>query len=380
MQLNDLTHADLRRLAETKTDGPTVLSLYLDLDPRSFGTGPARASAIRSLLDATERAVHDVDGLSHDEGQALRQSLERVEGYFRDDFSADGAHGLAIFASEPQGLFEVVRLPRPIASGVVISDAPQIEPLTRVEERECWALVLVSRADGRLLRGSSRRLVEIADLDEYVHGQHDQGGLSQSRYQRRVDQQAARHIQRVLTALERSDRETPFDRLLVAAPDEDFPFVEHHLPPHVRSRFAGRINVDVGVATPDDVLAAALPVMLEDARRRERALLDRLADALGMDGRASASLPKVLDALVQRRVETLLLDDGFSAPGLTCPTCGWLGTTADGCPIDGASVEAVDDITERAVEVALMQSADVVFVREHDDLGPLGGIAALQRY
>jgi peptide subunit release factor 1 (eRF1) len=380
MQRNDVTPQRLRRLAELRADGCTVLSLYLDLDPREFATFPARASAIRSLLDEAMREIRDRE-LGHAEQRALRASAQRAEAYFRDAFSAEGAHGLALFASEPDDLFEVVRLPRSAGTRVCISTRPLIEPLTRVDDREGWAVVLASRADGRVLRGSAQRLAEVAVLDEDVHGQHQQGGWSQPRYERSVDREAAQHVERVLATLLRSDAENRFDRLLIGAPDEVFGFVERHLPPDVRDRFAGRLaGLDVAVSTPDDVLAAATPIMREDARRRERQLLDRLSDALGERGRASASLSEVLDALVQRRVEALLVDDGFSAPGAACPACGWLGPSGERCPVDGTALEQVGDITEQAVEAALTQSAEVVFVRQHEDLGAYGGIAALQRF
>ena len=48
-------------------------------------------------------------------------------------------------------------------------------------------------------------------------------------------------------------------------------------------------------------------------------------------------------------------------------------------PSAGAG-EEVDDILEAAIEKALEQSAKVVVVRHHDDLGPLGGIGAVLRY
>jgi peptide chain release factor subunit 1 len=341
---------------------------------------PARASAIRSLLDAADREVRDRE-LGHAEKEGLKASLDRAEAFFRDGFSAEGTHGLAIFASEPEGLFEVVRLPRSAGSRINIGTAPLIEPLTRVDERECWAVVLVSRADGRLLRGSSQRLVEIEVLDDDVHGQHEQGGWSQSRYERSVDLDAARHVERVLDALVRSDREAPFDHLLIGTPDETWGFVERHLPPDVRERLVGRLaGVDVSVSTTDEILAAARPRMLEHARRHERALLDRLSDARGVNGRASVSLREVLDSLVQRRVEALLVDDRFSAPGSACAACGWLGADGSSCPVDGTALEHVDDITEQAVEAALTQSAEVVYIREHEDLKQYGGIAALQRF
>src|SRR5207248_11803562 len=57
----------------------------------------------------------------------------------------------------------------------------------------------------------------------------------------------------------------------------------------------------------------------------ERVALERLEQGLGAGGRAAAGLDDVLEALNERRVELLLFEEGFRAPGVACPHCGWLG-------------------------------------------------------
>ena len=47
---------------------------------------------------------------------------------------------------------------------------------------------------------------------------------------------------------------------------------------------------------------------------------------------------------------------------------------------DGSELERCENIVEPAIEKAIEQSARVIKVRYHDDLGPLGGIGAVLRY
>jgi peptide subunit release factor 1 (eRF1) len=49
-------------------------------------------------------------------------------------------------------------------------------------------VALVSRADARFLRGGREGLTEEGRVSDDIHGQHDQGGWSQARYERSVDQ------------------------------------------------------------------------------------------------------------------------------------------------------------------------------------------------
>src|SRR3954465_8101781 len=98
MQRNDITPRRLRRLAEMRVDHGKVLSTYLGLPPSEFGTQPARSSAIRSLLDQAAGAVRSA-GADKDEQAALEDDLARLEQFFEEGFSADGSHGVAVFAS-----------------------------------------------------------------------------------------------------------------------------------------------------------------------------------------------------------------------------------------------------------------------------------------
>ncbi|MGH2967979.1 MAG: hypothetical protein ACRDK0_02765, partial [Solirubrobacteraceae bacterium] len=107
--------------------------------------------------------------------------------------------------------------------------------------------------------------------------------------------------------------------------------------------------------------------------------LDRLTEGVGRGGRGAGGLSDVLSALNEARVETLLISRGFTAPGARDPQSGLLYASAAEAPAT-SSLERVDDVVEKAIEKAIEQSAEVIGVRHHDDLGPLGGIGAVLRY
>jgi peptide subunit release factor 1 (eRF1) len=381
MQAGQLDRATLRRLAELHVERGKVLSLYLNLDPSQFGTQPARSQAIRSLLDEADRRVREVDDLPRAERLALREDVERATRFFGGDEFAKGAHALALFICGPSDLFEALKLPRPVPAHVVIDDSPFVEPLAAIAPTASWCVLLVNRQFARVLCGTDERLDEEETLADDVHGWHDQGGLSQARYQRGIEKETEEHVKRAADAVFRRFQRTPFDRLLVGAPQELAADVESHLHPYLRERLAGRIHVDVENSKPDDVLRAALPVIEEDARRRERESLDRLADGV-TKGRGAAGLDDVLGTLNERRVEILLVDEGFDASGVVCPGCGWIaGDGLSECPVDGTQLERRDDVTENAVELALAQSGEVLVVRYHDELAVVhGGIGAVLRF
>jgi peptide chain release factor subunit 1 len=379
MQVSAPDRDELRRLAEFRLERPVVLSLYLDLNPTEFATPPARATAVRSLIDEAERRLRERDGLSHEDRAELETSLARARTLLERELPTEGAQAVAVFASESGDLFEALRLPRPVRTRVAIGRSPLVGPLARLERRERWCVALVSRRDARIFRGSPDGLREIEQIHDVVFGQHDQGGWSQARYQRGIEKEKDDHLKNTADALMKHFKRRPFQRLIVGGPREVVADFESKLHGYLSERLAGRIEVDVDNSTPEQILAAARPRFDELEERRERDCLDRL----GEGGRAASGLDDVLRVLNERRVETLLLDEQFSSRGTSCPECGWLGPEGEGtCPVDGSRLEPLDDLADAAIELTLQQSAEILAMRHRREEFEerAGGIAALLRF
>jgi peptide chain release factor subunit 1 len=376
MQVSAPDRDQLRRLAELRLDRPVVLSLYLNLDPSQFATPPARKTSVRSLIDEAERRLRERNGLSHDDKAALQASLERASTFLQNDLPSDGAHGLAVFASERNDLFEALKLPRSVPNRVAIGHSPLVGPLARLARRERWCLALVNRRDARIFRGSPDGLREIQQIHDDVSGQHDQGGWSQARYQRGIEKEKDDHLKDTGEAVMRHFKRQPFERLIVGGPRElttDFEQKLHH---YLQERLAGRIEVDVEHSSPDQVLDAARPLIEKLEHRRETDALEKLGE------RGACGLEDVLPPLNERRVELLILDEQFGGvTGVQCLECGWLGLEGDDCPADGSETAQLDDLTEAMIELSVQQAADLLAVRhERSALEAHGGAAALLRF
>jgi peptide chain release factor subunit 1 len=378
MQVAAPDRDELRRLAQLRLDRPVVLSLYLDLDPTQFATPPARATAVRSLLDEAERRLRDRDGLSHDDRVDLDASLKRAAAALERDLPTEGAHAVAVFSSNAANLFEVLPLPRSVRSRVAIGHSPLVGPLARLERRERWCVALVSRRDARIFRGSPDGLREIEQIHDVVFGQHDQGGWSQARYQRGIEKEKDDHLKHTAEALMKHHKRRPFQRLIVGGPREVAKDFESKLHVYLAERLAGHIEIDVDNSSPEQVLSKAQPLFESLEEEREANALERLGE-----GRGAIGLDDVLPALNERRVECLVVDERFASPGSTCPECGWLGPgDVRTCPVDGHELDRLDDLTEAAIELTLQQSAEILAVsRRREELEErAGGIAALLRF
>ena len=296
-----------------------MLSVFVNLDPTELPTPPARATAISSILTEAAHRVEKVEA-PHAEREELKHDLHQVEEVLRDgSLASDGTHGVALYVCRAADLLELIRLPHPVRSQVVVDRAPFVEPLVREADEELWSVLLANRRVARIFAGVPERLEETDRIVDNVRQQHDQGGWSQANYQRSVEKDKDDHVIHTVEVLFEAHKAHPIDRLLLGSPPELLSTYEHRLHPYLRERLVGRLHLDVEQANLEEVRRQTVEAATEWTRRCEREELDRLAEGVGRGERGAAGLAAVLDALNTARVELLLVQPGLREPGFRDP-------------------------------------------------------------
>ncbi|MGI8660850.1 MAG: hypothetical protein ACR2LH_07435 [Thermoleophilaceae bacterium] len=372
MSVRDLTNVNpdlLRELASWGRENGRVLTLVMDLDPSRFATAEARGSEISSLVDQAHRAV-EAAGVARDELLALRERVDEARDYLESGDYASEARGLALFGRSSGDDLQPVRLTRTGARRVALDRWPLLAPLAREAASPRWSALLVDRRHARLLRGDPERLEEIASLTDDERETEVRGHLSE---------EVKGHLDRTAEALRVAHEQWPLDALLIGGQHELLSDMEERLPGELRPLLAGRFEVDMQ-APPDAVLEAARPAMDEHAERAIEETLDRLRTG-SAHGTGALGLEDVLEALVEARVEILLLENYLASADVECPACGWLGPPGhESCPVDATATERHEDMIEPALGRAVEQDARVLLLHERDDLRPFEGIAAVLRF
>jgi len=371
--MSSITEDAVRELAAVSGDGSPVVTCYLDVDGRRY---PRRQDYEYQLDAMLRRARERVNGSAH-----TAKDLQRIHDFVRGGFDRSSTRGLAMFACSAASLWRVIPLSVPVHNQVVVNQNPavgQLEVVLHTFER--IGVLLADREHARLFVFDLGELVERSELfdalpRDYDHrGERDQGD-TRGHVQDLVDQ----HVRRAARATFDLYREREFPHLLVGAPAEVLGKLEGALHPYLRERLAERLSLPVS-SSPDDVRAAVLEAEARIEARREQELVDRLRAGVGSGRRAAAGLQPVLQALGERRVDHLLVSQGYSDAGWRCGSCGVLTTVGRRCPLcDGEMVE-VHDVVEEAVEQALVQSCRVDVCTGNADLDVLGRIGALLRY
>ncbi|MDQ2910489.1 MAG: hypothetical protein M3R39_05675 [Actinomycetota bacterium] len=373
-----VTWSLLRELANFRAEKGCATSLYLNLDPSDVPTAGDAQTGMNALLTAA--AKHDRADLTHEQRGALKGDWDRIARWFDDDFERDGSQGLAIFAAGLDNVWRTLPLPEPVPDTVKVGRDFHLTPLVPLVARADGTIVaVVGREQGQLYRLRAGRLEEIAEHYDEQPGQHDQGGWSQSRYQRHIEKLVQEHLKGVAEELDRSRRRLHSPKIVLVCGDEMRSEFTDALSKEAREALVGWTQAQSN-AGPSELLEAVLPVLEEAEARDESEAIERWREEAGRNGRAASGWEQTLEAASDARVEILLFQEGSDRPAWRCPACGRAAVSDGSCPLDGTRLEEIDAGLDLAVHQTLAHGGAVWAIRHHEDLAPAEGIGALLRF
>ena len=367
-----LTKDVVRTLAGTKGRSGPIVTLYLDVDGRRL----VRTKDYEAELDRLLRAAMDspqADGAGPD--------LDRISSFVRAGFDRSHTRGLVIISGKADDLWEVFELPVPVRSQLVINSTPHIRKLEAVvDNNERFALLLADRQQARLFLFDLGELIERTEVfDQLPRHEDDKGDWDKDQVRDHAAEVAHHHLKRAAASAFEVFQTSGFEHLILGGPEELLNDLERELHSYLRERVVARVKLAIN-ATEPSIREIALDVERQVEREREALAVSRLRDAIGAGNGGVAGLQPVLDALGERRVDQLLVSDGFERAGWRCDGCSHLAAVGPECGVCGGKMEPVEDVVEEAIEAALAQSCRVEIVVGNADLDVLGQIGALLRF
>jgi peptide subunit release factor 1 (eRF1) len=368
-----ITEDEIRSLASFKGGDAPVTSCYLDVD----GHHTARQHELVHTVEVLIKQALAKFGAE----PSVAADLERVFDLVQGGLDRSRTRGLAVFSCTAHDLWRVVELPVSVRNQITVNHSPAVRQLEQVlDQYERFGLLLADKQRARVLVYELGELVHSEDLvDPLPRAEDDDHSYRRERADHHLSALVHQHLRRAADAAFELYKAKGFERLILGGPDEIVHDLEALLHPYLKERLEARCQVPVG-ASDDEVRAAALAVEATVERRKEAEVVERLREAVGTGRRGAAGLDLTLRALVDRRVETLVVSAGYASPGWRCGGCGWIGRVGRSCPACATAMAPVDDVVEEAVEEALAQSCGVEFCEGNADLDVLGRIGALLRY
>ncbi len=308
-----VTEIDLRALSEIYDERDIYLSVYM----KSSSTSELDSSRsfIASRFKAMEKSLP-----ADDLRQPFRSTMSLVEEAMAS-LPWKGERSRVIFACGPLSFLHVYRLGLEVEPLVVLDTSPFLLPLARLrDDYEDYGILLLNSQEARLFTIRSRLLEEKSQSSIDLMNKHKKGGWSQMRYSRLRKGAIKSFLAEVVEDLARLEGLENMRGLVIAGPGEAKIELMEMLSPQIKERVMGLLDVSMGVK-PADLVEMGDRLALDKERSLSRERAAELKSAV-LKGRLYASgADPVRDALLQGRVKSLLLLDGFVIPGWICESC-----------------------------------------------------------
>jgi peptide chain release factor subunit 1 len=377
----------LERLAAFEPSPYPVVSLYLNMQPNQHGRDQHH-SFVRKELKA--RAATYPPRSS--ERAMLEQDLARIAA-FLDSNVQPSANGVAVFACDAANLFETVQLDAPIAEhSLYVGDQPHLYPLARlVSQYPRYAVVLADTHRTRILVVADGRVQSDKAIEGVKTRRTSQGGWSQARYQRHVENYHLQHVKDVVGTLEKIVQSEGLDRIVVAGDPAVLPLVREQLPKPLLEMIVEELSLPSDAAEADVVRETFAAMRALDSRT-DRDKVEAAVGAYRAGGLGIAGPDGTLLALTNGQVDELLISASIARmDGLRGTAAADMALANDSAlaepavePAAAGEPAAADPgvvrLADELVRKAQQTGARIEFIEDAALLEPYGGVAATLRY
>jgi peptide chain release factor subunit 1 len=375
----------LDRLARFEPVPYPVVSLYLNTQPNERGRDQFQ-TFVRQEFKARSRTYPP----GSPERQSLDKDLERIASFLENDLQP-AANGVAVFACSAGEMFETVQVTAPIERHwLYIGDTPHLYPLARIDSKyPRYAAVVADTNSARIMVFATGELESQREVNGEKTRRSSQGGWSQARFQRHIENYHLQHVKEVIDALERIVQLEGITQIVTGGDEVILPLLREQMPRHLADKLVDHVKLDAK-ASLDDVLSATVEAMGRQNERTDREKVDAAIGAYRAGGLGVVGPEETLEALVRGQVDELLLAASVSAlrnvsARVTQATAndGTLVEPAVETAAGGEAAQAdprVVRLADEFVTRAKQTGARITFIEDASLLQSYGGVAALLRY
>ena len=301
------------------------------------------------------------------------------------------ANGVAIFACSAGELFEAVQLTAPIDNHwLYIGDTPHLYPLVRVESRyPRYAAVVADTNTARIFVFAAAELVRQREVTSMKTRRSSQGGWSQARFQRHIENYHLQHVKEVMEALERIVQQERIEHIIFSGDEVVLPLLREQLPKTLADKVVDHVKLDAH-APVSDILAATIEAMDRQNVRTDREKVGVAIDNFRAGGLGTVGPERTLDALVRGQVDELLIAASLQNVDAPIPGAS-VAASVDSTilqpevetAVGGEAAQAdprVLRLSEELVRRARQTGARITMIEDGSLLEEFGGVAALLRF
>lgn len=363
--------AQLQELLSYDPNGHQVVSVYVETD-NGKETKDAIKLQVRGMLKKAQ----------------LTEEKNAVEIERFLDHSYDWKQpGLAIFCSNGGKFFRAYPAAIPFRNRVRLGHKPYVKPLAHLLDYYAhYGVILVDRVGARVfeyhlgeLQATEGTMGE--DVRKLKQGRGSsavgmRGGVGGARHEKEV---AQRNLRDAAVFANQFFADKPIRRLFLGGTAETVAQFRELLPKQLQSCIAGTFSIDMN-DSEHEVRQQTVQLLKNANEIREHKLVNSLITTHARGGNAVIGLDETLQAICEKRVETLIISDGFNKPGYVREDSGFVVANLAKSPLSDRELTPVNDVIDAAVAQTMTQGGHVEVITGNPELEGAGQIGAILRF
>lgn len=361
----------LQELVAFHTPEQKVLSLYLDTDSSQQSIDAVKLQA-KGLLKEVQ-ATHEKDTA------VIERYLDHAYDWSKP--------GLAIFSAAHNDFFRAYSVAVPFRNRVRIGYKPYVKPLAHfLDYYAHYGVILVDRLGARFLEYHLGELQAVEgfmgeDVRKLKKGSGSsavgmRGGQGGGRHEEEVVQ---RNLRDAADAAAAFFNNRPIRRLFLGGATDTTSQFRDLLPKQIQTCIADTFNMDMNVGE-HEIRQRTLQLLRESNTEREKKLVDELITLSAKGDHAIIGLDDTLQAVCEKRVQLLVLSDGYQIPGYIHEESEFVVANLAKSPLSDRELTAVNDVIDAAVSYTLAQGGKIEVINGNERLSQAGHIGAILRY
>jgi peptide subunit release factor 1 (eRF1) len=318
----------------------------------------------------------------------LPEDVSAVEHYFDHEFNWSG-RSITVFSCAPEGFFRAHSLAIPVQSQVWVGDHPHVKPMADLLDAfGGYGVALVDKQGARMFYFHLGELREHEGVMGETVRHVKRGGASTVPGRRGgiagrtnfAEEVVERNMKDSAEFAAHFFAENNIRRVLIGGTDDNVALFRSQLPKTWQSLIVGTFPMGM-TASKNEVLGRAMQIGKEAEHRRQAQLVKTLVTNAAKGRGGVIRLDETLSAVHDGRVQTLVIRDGYHAPGYRCGGCGYLtAQKLDKCAFCGGGFEQIPDAVEMAVRKVMQQGGEVEVLHGDQNTEKFGNMGAMLRY
>lgn len=354
-----------------------ILSAYLDLSVDGSGKKLYPVYLKNRLGEMTKNFPPRAKELIE-----LNKDIKLIQKFLDEELNP-AWKGLAIFACSAVNLFVSVPMLYPPPNYMSFEAFPHLFHLllqTPLYQTHAVLVATSLQASLNLLRqGYLAKQVNFSWADEHTT-RFGRLGWSLPKFQRHLQEHLKQRSKEIVENLEKLMAPEKIAYLFVVAEEGIEGELKKQIPAFLKKKWVPLPNLDSHDPI-SKIFGAATEALINLFKREGEYLANYILEEAEPIGRAASGPDRVLSALQGHKIERLVLDKEFAAPGWRCKDCFFLGFGGEPktCPYCQGSIWGTN-LREEVVLKAKSRGIEILFTEKFAPLLKAGGIAAIFKY